>query len=292
MKHKIFHAALGSVLLLLGACSEGKYWDEPGDFGTTPVFPKPSQTMVYSVNDEIPSTFNVTIARATAGPAATVAVEIVVNEASASVFSGPAEVSFEAGALTTEYPISINEDNMALGTNYSIKLNLAVPENAPVKYPAGNMSYTLTMMQDYNWVSAGTAQCYSDWVGNSETEVPIAVQVQEAGGYSVEGQRLFRLVSPYFIMEPDYAEEGYNIQFITTTSGEAVMLSPTWQPIGEESDGMWFYVGTGYPGCSFFSEGDTYVINGLMAYTEGRDGTSLSPYNYEVFIFEWTCPAQ
>lgn len=292
MKHKILNAALGSVLLLLGACSEGQYWEEPGDYGTTPVFPKPSQTMVFSVDDEIPTTMSVTVARATAGPAATVPVEIVANDASASVLSGPAEVTFEAGSSTAEYVISINPENMSLGTNYSIKLNLGQPENAPVKYPAGNYSYTFTLMQDYKWVSAGTAKCLSLLVGNLETEQTIDVQVQEAEGYDQEGQRLFRLVSPYYVMGLEKAQEGYNIRFITTDSGDALELGARWQEIGKKTeDNGNYYIGTGYGDCGFFSEDGEYLIYGVIAYdVPGEDGLYFDSYEY--FDFFWTCPAQ
>lgn len=290
MKHNIFLAAVGSTLLFLGACSEGQYWDEPGDFGSNPAFPKASQTIVLGPNDEVPPTMNVTLSRADASEAMTVGVEATpANDASALVLSGPSEVSFEAGSYTAEYPISIDKTNMSLGANYTLTLQLTQPEDALVQRPAGNMKYTFSLKQDYDWQSAGVAKCISYWVGN---ESPINVQVQEAGGFAGEGQRLFRLVSPYFVMEPDYAVEGYNLQFLTTTSGEAVALTPTWQQIGEGDDTQWFYIGTGYNDCYFGSEGDIYTIVGLMGYTEGPSGTSLKPYTYETFIFQWTCPAQ
>lgn len=94
-------------------------------------------------------------------------------------------------------------------------------------------------------------------------------------------------------MEPKAAEKGYNIQFLTTASGEAVKLTPNWQEIGEEDkNGNWFYIGTGYGTCSFFSEGNDYTIDGVMAYTEGRDGAGLYLYDFETFAFTWTCPAK
>lgn len=290
MKHNIFVAALGSALLFLGACSEGQYWDEPSDFGSNPVFIKAAQTMTINVNDEIPSTVTVTLSRPEAGAALTIPVTVTpADNASAQIFSGPEEITFEAGSYSVEYPITVVPENFTLGENYTVSLELAKPEEALVQRPAGNYKFTLKMMQDYTWVDAGEAMCESAWVDNIED--PIPVPVQEAVEYAEAGQRLFRLVSPYYEMEPEAAEEGYNIQFITTTSGEAVTL-PGWQEIGEEYQGMWFYLGIGYPGRSFFNEDTEYTIAGLMAYTDGREGEELHAYAYEIFIFDWTCPGQ
>lgn len=290
MKHNIFVAALGSALLFLGACSEGQYWDEPSDFGSNPVFIKAAQTMTINVNDEIPSTVTVTLSRPEAGAALTIPVTVTpADNASAQIFSGPEEITFEAGSYSVEYPITVVPENFTLGENYTVSLELAKPEEALVQRPAGNYKFTLKMMQDYTWVDAGEAMCESAWVDNIED--PIPVPVQEAVEYAEAGQRLFRLVSPYYEMEPEAAEEGYNLQFITTTSGEAVMF-PGWQEIGEGDSSEWYYLGTDFGTCSFFSEGDIYTIDGVMGITEGPTGGPVQPAYYEVFTFKWTCPAQ
>lgn len=284
----IFFAAAGTALLLsLGSCSEGQYWEQPDNLGAVYAFPKPVQTMEFTPADEIPAAISVMVTRTSAGPA--VDVPVTFETTDETVFSGPAVVSFAAGATSAEYLIAVNAENVNPGSE-KVEISLAEPEDALLHPDVKNLKYTLNFTLDYTWVSAGTASCVSAWVGNNGS--PISVPVEEAKEFSADGQRLFRLASPYYVMEPKYAEEGYNIQFLTTTAGEAIKLTPGWQPIGEESGGMWFYIGTGYGTCSFFSEGNVYTIDGVMAYTEGRDGAQLMLYDFETFMFQWTCPAK
>lgn len=288
MKHNIFFAAAGAALLLtLGACSEGQYWEEPGNLGNVYAFPKPVQTLSYSKSD-VPTAISVMVNRTYAGAAVDVPVTFSTTDETA--FSGPETVSFAAGATSAEYIITVAPENLNPGSN-KVVIELDEPEGTLLQPNASNLSYTLNFTLDYTWVSAGTAECVSAWVQN---ETPIKVAVEEAKEYSDEaGQRMFRLVSPYFVMEPEYAEEGYNIQFLTTAAGEAVTLNPTLQPIGEESDGLWFIIGS-YPGYgAFFSNGDEYTIDSFVFYTEGRDGNDLYILNFEeVLSFKWTCPAK
>ncbi len=71
----IFLAAAGSLLLLsLGACSEGQYWEQPGNLGEVYVFPKPAQTITVSLSDEMPTAIAVEVTRPEAGAAVDVTV--------------------------------------------------------------------------------------------------------------------------------------------------------------------------------------------------------------------------
>lgn len=238
----------------------------------------------------MPTAIAVEVTRPEAGAAVDVTVLFATTDE--TIFSGPATVSFAAGATSATYLIRVNPENLNLGETNQVTLALDEPENALLSPDEKNLTYTLNFKLDYSWISVGTAACQSAWVGNIGD--PIEVPVQEAKEYGDEsGQRLFRLVNPYYVMEPKAAEKGYNIQFLTTASGEAVKLTPNWQEIGEEDkNGNWFYIGTGYGTCSFFSEGNDYTIDGVMAYTEGRDGAGLYLYDFETFAFTWTCPAK
>ena len=74
---------------------------------------------------------------------------------------------------------------------------------------AGTAGTVVTVKLDYTWVSAGSAQCFSNWVGNYSDAVGIRVPIQKAQ----ESTTLYRLESPYWYMEPDYADEGYHFTF-------------------------------------------------------------------------------
>ncbi|MDE7443393.1 MAG: hypothetical protein K2M65_04450, partial [Muribaculaceae bacterium] len=129
----------------------------------------------------------------------------------------------------------------------------------------------------YMWENAGSAQVVSDWVGNmgdGETVAPspIGVPVQRATNYVGNGQ-LYRLNSLYYYLEPDYAEEGYGIQFVLDTDGNPVKLNPAIQMMGESDPsygdfalGCW---GDGANNTFFTKDGDTYTIEAQVLCNDG-----------------------
>lgn len=275
-----------AATMALASCQAGQYWDEASNPSTVVAFEKNQVTLSYVPSDEIPTEYTVKVSRSKAGPAETYDVTF---DTKSALLSGPETVSFAEGAMTADYVISI-EEGLPIGSKQSATITLVQPEPAEnetvVEAPANNTSFAFIIGLDYTWENVATAQMISTFAGN---KAPVAVQVQQAKEYAT-GNKLMRFISPYFIMDPDYAAEGYNIQFVLDADNEPLGLSPTWQYTGEEEDGEYYFLGMhdAY-GSYFILEDGVYTLRGLIAATDSPNGGSLSPAYYETikFTLDW-----
>lgn len=278
-KSMIFMAML-AVTSMFASCSEGQYWDEYTEEGATYSFNSVSSSLSYKPADTVPSEVTVTVIRKDAGAAETLPVTV---EISGTALSAPAEVSFEAGKASAEYVISVGE--IATGTTHTAKISF----DKELVSVSGNSSYTLTMKKDYTWEAAGSCIMASDWA-QTKAEVDIEKAKEYTGGH------LYRLVSPYYVLEPNYCPKpGYHVQFYLDESYEPAGL-PRLQDIGEASSkgGNYhlFYFADGSYGCAFTREGDVFTINAVWAY--GPVDGSYGLYTYATEMFKWTegCPVK
>lgn len=155
----------------------------------------------------------------------------------------------------------------------------------PIASPSGKLASSVSINIDYTWVSAGSCLMTSTWVGNSD---PIRIKIQKAK----EGTGLYRLVSPYWVMEPDYCDEDIapsrHLQFVIDEEDGTAISVPTFIPLGEfNSSGaeyQWYFVTTGSLAgyCSFTNEGNTYTLNTLR-YTDGSLYPTQGP---EVWVWD------
>lgn len=291
MKFNKFYIFAAGVALAMTSCGEGQYWDEASNPAEVYAFPKPTETLSVPADGVAPSTYEITVMRNTSGAAVTVPVIFSeVNssgqEVSVGLLSGADEVTFPAGSNKAVYTINI-ADGLSAGTTYYAKISLEDPEVADnqtqVDVNPNNKTFTFSISQAINWTAAGTAEAVSDWVGNTD---PISIPVQYASNVVLSGgMKLYRLVSPYWVMEPDYAEEGYNLQFYVDADNNAASF-PSWQSMGEFQQGYEFFIGCpASMGCSFTNDGDVYTLNGYIAYGEGAPQAYYSP---EVLVFQWS----
>lgn len=189
----------------------------------------------------------------------------------------PASVSFAAGEKSTSISVPINK-NCSLQQEYSLSLALqGVTENW---YSSGSAEASFAVTIDYTWLSAGSCTMTSGWAGASAT---VAIQkAKEANG-------LYRLVSPYYVLEPEYCKEaGYHIQFYLDEDYNAVKLAPVYQNIGEDSSyGGWWWLtwSASSAACSFTNTGNVYSIAGFWAYGEAG-AQSLADYASESFVWD------
>lgn len=281
---KLSFAALAT--LMLASCSEGQYWDGPSDPGAVYAFPKPTETVSIPADASVPSTYEVTMMRNTSAGAVTVPVTFTSNS---PLLTGDSSVSFADGSKEAKYVINI-AGGVKAGLTYTATVQLAAPENSIVDVDPSNLTYTLNLSQVLvlQWTANGEAYTYSGWAGN---ETPVAIPVDEATNWPIEGQRLMRLVSPYWFLEPDYCEEGYNIQFYLDADGNADGMYQTYTYIGESSDGEYYFFGcpASY-GSSFYNEGNIYVMDGIMGYASSPTAAAgaVSAGWYETIQFQWT----
>ena len=174
------------------------------------------------------------------------------------IFTIPQTVSFVKGEYEKIITILIEPSNMSAGKEYSFDLTLEE------KASFGGVNTTkITVLLELVWIPAGDALMASDWAGNSAT-----VPVERA-----EGTNMYRLVSPYFYLEPEYCpEEGYHVVFIVDDSYNAVSIIPS--DIGEED------------GCTFTNVGNLYHIDGLFAYGKSVDDLTPGWWAHGEY-FEW-----
>lgn len=282
---KLSFAALAA--LALASCSEGQYWDGPSDPGAVYAFPKPAETVSVEADASMPTSYEVTVMRNTSAGAVTVPVTF---SSTSPLLTGESSVSFADGQNKASYYINI-ASGVKAGVTYSATLTLTKPENSIVEVDSQNLTFTLNISQVLvlKWVDNGEAYTYSStWVGN---DTPIAIPVQEATNWPVDGQRLMRLVSPYWYLEPEYCDEGYSIQFYLDAEGNAAGMYQTYTYIGEYSDGDYYFFGcpANY-GSSFYNQGDIYVMDGIMGYASSPTASAgaVTAGWYETLQFQWT----
>lgn len=274
MKLNKIIAAISFVAVAgLSSCSEGQYWDEPGAVVDVYAFDKTAVTVTYAHDAVVPGTYEVTVSRNNNGPAATVPVYFGAYQLNTSTnryqpisefFSGPDEITFEAGKSTTTYPITIT-GNLAPVATYLVELYLDNPEKKDgfvdeVYNDDANLVFDFTLKRVFvpQWKQNGTASAYSTWAGNED---PIEIPVLECTN-NIYTKRLLALESTYWYLEPDYAEKGYNFEFLIDEDGSNPVAYSNVQLIGE--------VGSGYdialyvPGSVFNYADGVYTINGYM----------------------------
>lgn len=283
---KNFLMAAAAVLVLC-SCSEGKYWTEPADKGDVVAFAKPAATVSVSPTGQAPSSYTVTLYRSQTASEQTVNVEFTPSESAADVLSGASSVTFKAGENTADYVISIG--SLIPGMNYSAKLSVTNPENALTHVNSQNLSFTFSISQALSWTAAGEAAVQSsNWVGN---ETPMNVKVEE-GNWPIAGQRLFRLIDVYYVLEPEYAEQGTELRFFTDDDGNALELFQAWTYMGEMYDDEYCFFGCpAQYGGQFISEGNEYLMQGVIGTAASLTG-DVAPGWYENLYFVWDCPAK
>lgn len=287
MKINIIKASFAALATLaLASCSEGQYWESPSNPGEVYAFDKPAQTISIPADQEIPSSYEVTVSRSTNGGEVTVPVEL---KTSSPLLSGAADVTFAAGSYTSTYTINIAAGAKA-GVNYTAQINLPQPEDALTIVKKENRSFTLSLSKVLvlEWVSAGTASTMSKWASN---ETAIDIPVEQATNWPFDGQRLMRLVSPYWYLEPSFAEEGYNIEYLIDNDGKAIDLKSKWNYMGEfdPEEGYFFFGGMGeFGSAGFYNQEDIYVMDGVVGTAATPTATTADGGWYETLIFQWS----
>ncbi|MBD5345724.1 MAG: hypothetical protein HDR92_01155 [Bacteroides sp.] len=281
--HKIAASLFVLAAVAFSSCSEGQYWDEPGDKGSYCAFPKAATTLSIPAADTMPTSYDVLVTRSNAGAEASYPITF---KSSSPLLTGPSSVTFAAGQTQATYTISIGSGAKA-GITYSATLEINNGSDQIVTIPSANLKYTFTISKVLvlDWQPAGTAFTISEsWVGNAD---PVEIPVEEAVNWPTDGQRRMRLMSPYWYLEPDFAEKGHNIEFFVDTDYNALSMYATYQYIGESNDGEYYFFGcpANYGG-SFTNQGDVYIMDGVMGYAASPTG-SVSAGWYETLMFQW-----
>ena len=267
------------------SCSDEGYW-EPYEIEETQYsFAQAKQSYSLTATDSL-SSVTVTVYRNTKGAAVTLPLNVEISDPYVLSVADSC-VTFAAGSNIAEFELLVDESYIAMGTTYSAKFSFVVDtvnfteNNYSV---SGNKSHQVSIVKDYTWVSAGKVYMASNWAGAYAT-----IPVENAKEYNTNGNKLYRLCSPYYYLEPSYCPKpGSHLQFILDANANAVTISPTFQAIGEAASagGEWFfYFHPNAAYCSFTNEGNVYTMNGAWAYTDAAGNAALSQYATE--LFQW-----
>lgn len=178
--------------------------------------------------------------------------------------------------------IQIKGENLQIGKEYTIVVKAdTITGKADLSAFSPVLETKVTVMRDYTWENAGTVSLTSALVGG-----PADIAIEKAKEYD---GNLYRLVSPFNVLDPEETTKGYHIQFILDANYDALSIPTKFQDTGLYASGMGeFYLGwfsDGSYGSSFTNENKVYIIKGVYAYDEG--GT-MSLYDYATETFEWT----
>ncbi|MDE7408204.1 MAG: hypothetical protein K2M76_07270 [Muribaculaceae bacterium] len=282
------YIAISVAALASAACSDGGYWEESLPQGEVYAFPKTSVSLELEATDQIPTSYDIEVLRNNAGQAATVAVNPKFDGA---VLSGADSVTFEAGKNVAIYTVTIDASKgWQIGAAYKVSLTLDNDKYTVAE--KNNAAFTFSIKQDYTWLAAGQAKVQSGWVDGLAGKYD--VEVERAKEYNTDGNKLYRMVSPYYVMEPDYAEEGAHLQFVLTSANDPVWITPAFQYIGESDDsyGNFYFTLQQAYGSTFTRDGSVYTLEGLISYDGGTGGASQSLYGYETIKFDYTAPTE
>lgn len=250
------------------------------------------------INQDLPTTFvykpadkqvlSIPVYRAKADRAATVHFNF---DDPGHAFSVPSTLAFEAGETVKNLEVPFNID---LGQSYQLTVTIALGE----VFTYGAPSQTYKVLRDYEWSDAGTALVKSAWVGNTQ---PIEVPVQKREGIEETGNaHMYRLYSPYWVMEPDYCPtEGSSIQFSVDDAFNALEVTER-QAMGyvDAENGLGnlyiFWRSWGDVEKEFSNQGNKYKIycpmvcdqfeEGAVYFLDRADGSGIFT---ETIEFEW-----
>lgn len=279
--------------MTMASCSEGKYWDEvpspEGVYG----FAKPSQTVTIPSDEEMPSSYTVQIRRSTAGPEVTIPVK---HKADNDFLSGASSVTFPAGSMVADYKIDIAPGTDA-GIYYTDKITLEVPEDAPIKENANDLTLTLSIYHEMNWVYGGTVKLSSTGQYATASGQTVDVMVEVATNWPKKREKMCRLVSPFYAIDPANAQKGNDLWFILDRYNEPQKMDQTFQYTGimsknwaDETDDANYFVFFGVPNIrDFSSRGSVFTMKGgvYLSTTESAENVDTESASDETLRFTW-----
>jgi len=162
---------------------------------------------------------------------------------------------------------------MEQGNEYTGTLTLSDADQATANTTFGEQitSTTVSVMCDYNWVSAGTCNFYDYTFGDGALGENVPIE-------NGEGSNVYRIISPYTYVYPDDGAPAHTITFTLNSDGSISMKEGDWFNLW----GYGYYYDTTDWGsyCYVLQEGNVYDVNCLLK-VDG-EVTYLAE-----FVFEW-----
>lgn len=229
------------------SCSDEGYW-EPYEFEAIQYsFAQSKQTFNLTADQSVTS-ISVAVYRSTTEGVDTLPLAITISDA--SVFECDSAVIFANGENIAELNITVNEENIVMGTNYTVEYAFAIDDvnfsekNVSV---SGNSSHAISLKKDYTWLSLGVGVYASQLFGESWDQ-PVL--------YAKEQPNRYRL--------PDCIYKGYPFEFLLSEDGqELVEWDPQATGYKHANYGMMYFYPTG-----MVRQGNTlsFPMLGLVVY--------------------------
>jgi hypothetical protein len=188
------------------------------------------------------------------------------------------QVTFAPGEGIAYATVVVN--GMTPGNEYKGKLTLSDADaaTANTEFGAQITSATVTVMCDYNWVSAGTCTFVDGWYTNmfSADNVPVK---------HAEGTNIYRLVSPlYYVykdVDPDQTCKD-DFEFVLNSDGTISVAEGAWDLYYVDGGDKYYgYFTADYPSYCFTASNDgVHEVNFLFL-----NGSDLYGGGYFAFSF-------
>lgn len=252
-----------AISALFTACSDEGHWDGYNMPDDKISFAQSSKSYSLKGDEDAPSSVTIEVYRTGKNGELTIPVNVEIDNALMSTDSE--SVTFANGSDVAQFVINVDNSAIEIGVTYSATVSLVfdgetlTEENASL---TGATSCKVSIIKDYTWQRAGKIMMASNWAG-----VMAELNIEKALEYNTDGNLLYRILSPYYFLEPSYCPEpGYHLQFVVDANGNAVSI-PMWQNIGEEYDAGYNYYLYCNPaqGHSFTNNGNVYTMTGLWA---------------------------
>ena len=207
------------------SCSDKGYW-EPYELEDTQYsFAQSKQTFNLTADESITSV-TVAVYRSNAEGAVTLPLAVTVSDP--TVLTVDSVVTFADGEDVAELLVAVNEENIVMGTAYTVNYAFAVDSVnfTEANYSiSGNSSHVISIKKDYTWVSLGVGVYTSQLFGES-WEQPVL--------YAKEQPNRYRL--------PDCIYTGYPFEFVLSEDGQELV---EWEPQAtgykDSTYGMMYY---------------------------------------------------
>lgn len=272
---KLFAAVAGIFAFALTSCDDGNVgaiYDMPEeDQGYT--FFTETAGKIYDV-DFTDKTYSFKMARNFAGDAEVL--DLIVD-GDVDVFGIPESVSFAAGETMADIVIDIT--NMEAGATYDFTISF----DSEKVSKDGISTVEVELGVAYTWVQMGTCNVTDDWSG-AMAEIPLEYALE----FASDDYILCRFASMEYMLEPDYADPGYDFQFILEKDtyepvGTAYAIQAMGEVNGEDGNLYWMY--SPASGHTFTREGNIYSLSGYVGYDSY--GSSVSAGWYYNMMFQW-----
>ena len=270
---KLYKSLFLTVVAALAftSCSDKGYWEAVEIEGTRYSFAQAASNYSLTASDNMTEAV-VTVYRSSKEGEVTVPLYVAIDSTHMAVLSVAEEsVTFADGSDVAEVIVNVDMAAMAIGTKYAAQLALLV-DSANISI-TGPQVHNLSVVLNYNWVSAGSGIYASSWDG-----AQWGIKFEKVEGYSDEnGYQLYRI--------PNLYANGYHLEFYTDAAGNAVAAAYGLIPLGITDGGSPVYIYNDYVNyasyCSFTNEGNYFVLNALW-----RIGNNLYTGCQEQFLWQ------